>query len=88
LNFVPMGSCVGVLLEPIRTTGSLTDSAVRAAVATEHFPNQRPIIPHDGDRVTVGDAELAWHAVDTANYNVNLYHFAYALNQPTSNVMF
>jgi len=31
---------------------------------------------------------VAWHAVDTVNYNLNLYHFAYALNQPTSNVLF
>src|SRR5690348_17323084 len=30
----------------------------------------------------------AWHAVDTSNYNVNLYHFAYALKKPTSNVLF
>ena len=39
-------------------------------------------------RVKVGDNELAWHAVDTLNYNVNLYHFAYALNKPTTNVLF
>jgi hypothetical protein len=26
--------------------------------------------------------------VDTSNYNVNLYHFAYALTRPTSNVLF
>jgi hypothetical protein len=30
----------------------------------------------------------AWHAVDTAHYNVNLYHFAYGLGKPTSNVLF
>lgn len=30
----------------------------------------------------------AWHAVDTTNYNVNLYHFAYGLGKPTSNVLF
>ena len=29
-----------------------------------------------------------WHAHDTTRYNVNLYHFAYALNKPTSNVLF
>ena len=46
------------------------------------------MVPHDGDKVTVGDAQLAWHAVDTIGYNVNLYHFAYALNKPTSNVLF
>ena len=47
-----------------------------------------PSIPHDGDTVTVGDEPLAWHAVDTIDYNVNLYHFAYALKKPTSNVLF
>jgi hypothetical protein len=76
-----------LLLEPIGANG-LTDSAVQAAVKKEYFPNQFTVIPRDGDKVTVGDAELTWHAVDTKNYNVNLYHFAYALSKPTSNVLF
>jgi hypothetical protein len=38
--------------------------------------------------VTVGDSNLTWHAVDTKAYNVNLYHFAKARRQPTSDVMF
>ena len=77
-----------LVLEPIRVTGQLTDSAVQAAVKTEYFPNQLTVIPRDGDTVTAGDAQLAWHAVDTLKYNVNLYHFAYALGKPTSNVLF
>jgi hypothetical protein len=77
-----------VLLEPIKVSGQLTDSAVRAAVAREYFPNQLTILPRDGDTATVGGEPLIWHAVDTTNYNVNLYHFAYALNKPTSNVLF
>lgn len=77
-----------LILEPIRTTGQLTDSAVRTLVGTTHFPDQLTTIPHHGDVVTAGDTSLMWHAVDTANYNVNLYHFAYALNKPTSNVLF
>ena len=36
----------------------------------------------------MGNAELTWYAVDTKLYNVNLYHFAYALGKPTSNVLF
>jgi len=76
-----------LLLEPIGANG-LTDSAVRAAVQKEYFPNQFTVIPHDGDNVPVGNAELAWHAVDTKNYNVNLYHFARALSKPTSDVLF
>jgi hypothetical protein len=76
-----------LLLEPIGVNG-LTDSAVQAIVKKEYFPDQFTVIPHDGDKVTVGDAQLTWHAVDTKNYNVNLYHFAYALGKPTSNVLF
>jgi hypothetical protein len=76
-----------LILEPIAASG-LTDSLVQAAVKKEHFPDQLGVLPHDGDTVTVGDVTLAWHAVDTKNYNVNLYHFAYALKKPTSNVLF
>lgn len=76
-----------LLLEPIPSSG-LTDRVVQAAVKKEYFPNQFTVIPHDGDKVTVGDAELTWHAVDTKLYNVNLYHFAQALGKPTSDVLF
>ena len=76
-----------ILLEPIRANG-LTDSVVQKTVKTEYFSNQFSWVPHDGDRVTVGDTNLTWHAVDTEAYNVNLYHFAYALGKPTSNVLF
>jgi hypothetical protein len=77
-----------LVLEPIRVTGQLTDSAVQAAVKAEYFPNQLTVIPRDGDTVTAGDAQLAWHPVDTIKYDVNLFHFAYALGKPTSNVLF
>lgn len=77
-----------VLLEPIKVSGQLTDGAGRAAVDKQYFPDQLTVVPHDGETVTVGDESLTWHGVDTTNYNVNLYHFAYALNKPTSNVLF
>jgi hypothetical protein len=76
-----------LILEPIGASG-LTDSAVQAAVKKEYFPNQLAIIPHDGDKVNVEGSDLTWHAVDSKLYNVNLYHFAYALGKPTSNVLF
>src|SRR4029079_19317254 len=47
-----------------------------------------PVGPQDGDLVTFGGAARAWHTVDTTRYNVNLYHFAYGLKKPTSNVLF
>ena len=76
-----------LILEPIPFKGQLTDSAVQAAVKTDYFPGQLTVIPRHGDRVAAGGAELTWHAVDTTGYNVNLYHFAYALGKPTSNVL-
>ena len=76
-----------LILEPIRVAGQLTESAIRTAVEKD-FPVPPAPWPHDGDTLKVGDNALTWHAVDTINYNVNLYHFAYALNKPTTNVLF
>ena len=82
-----------MILEPIRVAGQLTDAAVQTLVKTTHFPDQLTVVPRDGDRVNVGDVKaadtaLVWHMVDTSHYNVNLYHFAYGLKKPTSNVLF
>jgi len=76
-----------LILEPIHANG-VTDGPVQALVKSNLFPNQLTVIPHEDEKVKVGDAELAWHAVDTKNYNVNLYFFAHALNKPTSDVLF
>ncbi len=76
-----------LVLEPIPAVG-LTDGLVQATVKKEHFPNQLTVMPQDGEKVTVGGAELTWHAVETTEYNVNLFHFARALGKPTSNVLF
>jgi len=76
-----------LVLEPTRVPGQLTETAVRTAVENDFAVAADPL-PHDGAKLTVGGNELTWHAVDTVNYNVNLYHFAYALNKPTSNVLF
>jgi hypothetical protein len=77
-----------LLLEPIRVPGQLTETAVHDAVKRQYFADQLTVMPRDGDKVTVGDASLTWHAVTTADYNVNLYHFANKLGKPTSNVLF
>ena len=47
-----------LLLEPIKVSGQLTDGAVRATVEKEYFPNQLTVVPHDGDKMTVGDQSL------------------------------
>jgi hypothetical protein len=75
------------ILEPIPANG-LTDAVVQATVKKEYFPDQFTVVPKDGDKVTVADKELTWHAIDTKLYNVNLYHFARHYGKPTSDVLF
>jgi hypothetical protein len=75
------------ILEPIPCNG-LTDSAVKAAVAKEYFADQATMVPKKGDRVMIAGREHIWHAVETTNYNVNLFHLARAVDKPTSNVLF
>ena len=81
-----------LLLEPIskpnRTNTVFTDSYVREAMTTPYFPNQLTVIPRDGDKVTVGDQELAWHALDSTGFNVKLFRFAYGLDKPVYGVLF
>lgn len=75
------------VLEPISVHG-LTRDEVQAMVKKQYFPDEYGIVPHDGQTETVGGETLAWHAVDTRLYNVNLYHFAHSLDKATSNVLF
>jgi hypothetical protein len=81
-----------LLLEPInkpnRTNTVFTDSYIRNAFDTLYFPNQFKVVPHDGDKVTVAGKELAWHALESTNFNVKLFRFAYGLNKQTYGVLF
>jgi hypothetical protein len=81
-----------LLLEPInkpnRSNTVFTDSYVRNAFNTEYFPNQFTVVPRHGDKVTVAGQELAWHALDSANFNVKLFRLADGVNKPTYGVLF
>lgn len=77
-----------LVLEPVPVPPQLGEAAVQALVKDARFADQRSTLPSHDQRVTVGDRSLTWHAVDTRGYNLNLFHFAYALGQPTSNVLF
>ena len=81
-----------LLLEPIskpnRSNTVFTGTYVRNAFKTEYFPDQFTVVPHNGDKVTIAGQELAWHAVDSANFDAKLFRFAYGLNKQTYGVIF
>ena len=78
-----------LILEPIAVPGSAHrqcrahDGIARLLSRPAHRASRRM-----ATRVTVDGKPLQWHAVDTTNYNVNLFHFAAGLKKPTSNVLF
>ena len=76
-----------LVLEPVTVPPRLTESAVKEALKLAALPDAGTK-PADGAVVTVNAADYKWHALETSNYNVNLYHFAWALSKPTSNVLF
>ena len=75
-----------LVLEPVPVPGRLTESAVQEALKLAALPDSAQ--PADGAKVTVNGVTHAWHLLETSNYNLNLYHFAWALSEPTSNVLF
>jgi hypothetical protein len=77
-----------LILEPIRAMGD-TQNAVQTTVKTEHFPNQFTLMPKHGQKVPAADGSaLTWYAVDTNEYNVNLYYFAQAVGTHCNNALF
>jgi len=74
--------------KPIRSNTVFTDSYVRDALYTEYFSGQFTVVPEDGDTVTVGDQKLKWHALDSTNFNIKLFRFAYSLEKKHYGVLF
>ena len=81
-----------LLLEPInkpnRSNTVFTDSYIRTAFTTEYFPDQFTVLPKDGQKVNVGEQELTWHALESTNFNVKLFRFAYGLDKQIYGVLF
>lgn len=75
------------VLEPIPVLG-LSEAEVQAMVKKPYFPDEYTVIPTPGATEAVGNTTLAWHAVDTRLYNVNLLHFARALGKSSTNALF
>jgi hypothetical protein len=77
-----------LILEPLRVAPQLDQRTVQALVKKPALADLLAAMPRDAERLTIEGESVAWHAVDTADYNVNLFHFATGLGKPTSNVLF
>jgi len=76
-----------LVLEPIGVSGRLTADEIDKLLREKAY-TAAPTLPVDGQAAPWAGPDAHWHAVDSLKYNLNLYHFAWALSRPTSNVLF
>jgi hypothetical protein len=76
-----------LILDPITAQG-VTQTEFQAVAKTQHFPDELTLIPHDGETVGSSVGQLTWHAIDTREFKLNLYHFGPMIGKPTNNVFF
>ena len=81
-----------MLLEPIkqdiRSNVIFTNTWLRETFSKTYFKDQMTIVPRDGQKVKAGKQTLAWHALDSENYNVKLFRFAEKWGQQTYGSLF
>ena len=87
-GFIQRWSLLEPINKPNRSNTVFTDSYIRTAFTTEYFPNQFTVLPKDGEKVKVADQELTWHALESTNFNVKLFRFAYGLRKQYYGVIF
>jgi hypothetical protein len=80
-----------LVLEPVKKdiarNNMLTDNYLRTTFAADNFSGDYNIIPKNGESVMLGNKELKWYALDSKTFNINLYHFSYALSKPVYGIL-
>lgn len=80
-----------LVLEPVKKdivrNNIFTDNYLRTTFSADNFSPNYTIVPRNGELVNVGNQELKWYALDSKTFNVNLYHFTYALNKPKYGIL-
>src|SRR3982751_4906930 len=75
-----------LVLEPVKKdiarNSIFTDSYLRSAFSTDNFSPDYTTIPKNGETVKLANQELKWYALDSKSFNVNLFHFTYAIDKP------
>ncbi len=80
-----------LMLEPVKKdiarNNIFTDNYLRTAFSTDNFSPDYTTVPKKGETINVGNQQLKWYALDSKAFNVNLYHFTYALNKPKFGIL-
>ncbi|AKD55496.1 hypothetical protein [Spirosoma radiotolerans] len=80
-----------LVLEPVKKdivrNNIFTDNYLRTTFSANNFSSDYNTVPKNGQTVNVGNQELKWYALDSKAFNLNLYHFTYAINKPKFGIL-
>ena len=80
-----------LVLEPVKKdivrNNIFTDNYLRTTFSADNFSSDYTTVPKNGETVNVRNQQLKWYALDCKAFNVNLYHFTYAINKPTYGIL-
>ena len=80
-----------LVLEPVKKdivrNNIFTDNYLRTTFSIDNFSRDYTTVPKNGETVNVKNQELKWYALDSKTFNINLYHFTYAINKPKYGIL-
>lgn len=74
-----------LVLEPakknIARNNIFTDSYLKTTFSSDNFSNDFTVVPKNGETAKISDQNLKWYALDSKEFNFNLYNFSYGINK-------
>jgi hypothetical protein len=86
-GFIQRWLVLAPVKKDIARNNILTDSFLRTTLAADNFSNDYTTVPKNGETVKVGNQELKWYALDSKAFNLNLFHFTYAIEKPRYGIL-
>ena len=86
-GFIQRWLVLAPVKKEIARNSILTESYLRTNLAADNFSNDYNAVPKNGQTVKVGNEDLRWYALESKTFNVNLYHFTYAIEKPRYGIL-
>nr|WP_294793308.1 hypothetical protein [uncultured Mucilaginibacter sp.] len=81
-----------LVLEPVKKSdkgnSQMSEGYLRESFAANNFSPDFNAIPKNGETITIGKQDLKWRALDSREFNFNLYHLSYATNTTRNGVLY
>jgi len=80
-----------LVLEPIKNSrgnSQMSETYLRETLAANNFSPDFNAIPKNGETIKLAGQDLKWRALDSRDFDFNLYHLSYATNTTRNGVLF